>query len=195
MLPMRVRSWLRACTCRVPKDCSSLPFLLFGHLLWVHGSRSARCPPGRLGTPGGEQITNGFGNRFDEDIIAFPMIFVWRSVWFVKPSTLIRRILLFGFAPEVRCLVSLFFALGWAFGCIRLLAHRIIASLRKLLVVFPVVALAVVPQQLLPLRHVPERVHHLRPGPQLPHPDVGAEFPLARAAAGFVAQRKRSVAS
>ena len=188
---MRVRSWLRAYTCRVPKDCSSLPFLSSDIFCGFTGL----ALPGRLGTPRGEQITNGFGNRFDEDIIAFPMIFVWRSVWFVKPSTLIRRILLFGFAPEVRCLASLFFALGWTFGCNRLLAHRIIASLRKLLVVFPVVALAVVPQQLLPLRHVPERVHHLRPGPQLPHPDVGAEFPLARAAAGFVAQRKRSVAS
>lgn len=80
--------------------------LLFGHLLWV--LRDSLCQVGSAPLAG-EQITNGFGKRCDEDIIAFSMIFVWRLVRFVKPLTTIRRILLFGFAPEVRCLAFLFF--------------------------------------------------------------------------------------
>ena len=119
MLPRRVRSWLRARTCRVRKDCASLPFssAIFCGFLRV-------ALPGRLGTPAGEQIINGFGKRFDEDIIAFPMIFVWRLVWVVKPLTTIRRILLFGFAPEVRCLASLFCWGPVGLGCDRLARLR-----------------------------------------------------------------------
>lgn len=58
--------------------------LLFGHLLWV--LRDSLCQVGSAPLAG-EQITNGFGKRCDEDIIAFSMIFVWRLVRFVKPLT------------------------------------------------------------------------------------------------------------